>query len=80
MEELEGSRKVLECGSHRELGGPQREIQGPRTGWGDLIERETGSALSNVSPHCVGGMGWLEAVMGQREAAEERTAATARDF
>ena len=27
-----GSRKVIECGSHRELGGPQREIQGPRTG------------------------------------------------
>ena len=30
-------------------------------GGGVLIERETEFyTLSNVSPHCVGGMGWLE--------------------
>ena len=64
MEELEGSQKVVECGSDRELGGPQREIQEPCTGLGvgDLVERQTGKfyALSNVLLHCVGGMGWLE--------------------
>ena len=62
LEELEGSRKVLKCGSHRELGGPQREIQGPRTGWGGFDQKGDREfyALSNVSPRCVGGMGWLE--------------------
>ena len=58
-------------------------LRGPCIGWGAGFGRKGDRefyALSNVSPHCVGGMGWLEAVMGQREAAEARTATAARDF
>ena len=37
-------------------------LRGPRTGWragfGRKGDREF-YALSNVSPHCVGGMGWF---------------------